>query len=374
MQNPFVKLKQYRRDATDPLENHATETLAACLSFSDNIKREFIRFLFAGKMPFDTADAESFEVSTQAQLGGYGTVDLLLEVPGKYNAVIEIKVGAPEDAEQIKRYRRWLEDTKEGTKYVFSLVRTPNAELHIEACGGNGRRKWRDLYDFFSRQKKGFVEESEKKIIDCFCNYLEAEGIVSTWTPAQIVDYGKGVIARKALQTLFERVEERLLAQNTPYLATMQMPERQWPRLEVGMKSWTAIFGAKGYLQKVYVYYQTKAVWEGEAEGFYFEIVLWQKHHRHDWKMTALKLPQWIGVLKKNKFDHWTILKGARELEKDASNHNFLEPPSYICACATDRKVAYIGEVEIVKASDTELVDRVFDRTLQHCAVVSQFT
>ena len=78
MQNPFVRFKRYRRDATHPLENHATETLAACLVFSENIRREFIQFLFDGKMPF--TDWPRFEVVTQQQTP-YGIVDLFLEAP-----------------------------------------------------------------------------------------------------------------------------------------------------------------------------------------------------------------------------------------------------------------------------------------------------
>src|SRR5437870_3223492 len=135
MQNPFLRFKHYRPDVIHPRENHATETLAACLSLSDNIKREFIRFLFNGQLPFDVALCDSFEVSTQAQIGVYGIVDLLLELPNQQTIVVEVKINAPEDAEQIKKYRHWLDDTKEGEKYVFSL--TPNAYLDARICGGN---------------------------------------------------------------------------------------------------------------------------------------------------------------------------------------------------------------------------------------------
>src|SRR5207244_7548631 len=119
MQNPFVRLKNYRRDVTDPLENHATETLAACLSFSENIKREFIRFLFDGKKtPF--TDWPTFEVLTQ-QPSPYGIVDLLLEAPEAFNIVVEVKVNAPQDdrhGRQIRHYREWLDDAKRGTNFV----------------------------------------------------------------------------------------------------------------------------------------------------------------------------------------------------------------------------------------------------------------
>src|SRR4051794_10463407 len=133
MQNPFLRFKHYQRSVIHPYENHATETLAATLLLSPNIKREFLRFLFEGQPPFEDIVAESFDVSTQGQIGAYGIVDLLLELPGRHTIVVEEKVNAPEDATQIRTYRKWLDKTKQGATYVFSLPR--HAYIDVRSCG-----------------------------------------------------------------------------------------------------------------------------------------------------------------------------------------------------------------------------------------------
>jgi hypothetical protein len=43
MQNPFVRLRKYIPNVADPLENRATETLAACLVFSEQARRDFLQ-------------------------------------------------------------------------------------------------------------------------------------------------------------------------------------------------------------------------------------------------------------------------------------------------------------------------------------------
>jgi hypothetical protein len=371
MENPFLSLKHYRRDAIDPKENHATEILAACLSLSDNLKQEFVLFLFDGNPPFDRAQAEAFEVATQQQLGGYGIVDLLLEVSGIRSIVVEVKVDAKEDGAQIKKYRNWLEKTKSGEKYVFSLVKR-EGEFDITTFGGDARRSWWDLYNWFRDRKKEFVEASELKMLENFCNYLEVVGIVSQWQPKQIVDYGRGIVAQRALRTLFEQVEEKLLDLDQDYLTKIVMKDNEWPRLEIGRKSWTPIFGTKGYLNKLYVYYETAAAWEGGAERFYFEVYLWNKWHRGDWRAIEPNLRSWIPYLKSKEFDHWTILKGSRELEgKGADEYEFAEPPYSISACASESGNSYVSESEILKMTSDQLVDELFRRALGHSEIIS---
>ncbi len=378
MQNPFVRLKHYHRDITDPLENHATETLAACLSFSENIRREFIQFLFDDKTPF--TDWPSFEVFTQQQTP-YGTVDLLLVAPEALNIVVEVKVKAPEDGSQIRQYREWLEDTKKGRNFVFSLVRTPDPAFKIQKFGGDGRVTWRQLYDRLHEKyvavsgKRSLLGPTEETILEYLLDYMEAERIVSNWTPQQILDYGPGVVARKALATLFEQVKEQLMArQPSPFLEPeIVLRDSDWPRLEIGMRSWNLIFGQEGYLNKLYMYYQTKAAWDGDAEGFYFEIVLWDKPHRNNWALTKPKLAQWIAVLRKNNFEHKTWLKGSRELEIDADKYDFLEAPASISAFSKHPNVAYISEPDLQAMNDSNLVDLCVKRIDQHCAVISAF-
>jgi hypothetical protein len=374
MQNPFVKLKHYRPDVTHPTENHATEVLAACLVLSDNLRRGFINFLLSKQdARLDAEELDSFTISTQVPIAGYGTVDLLIESQEKYTVVVEVKVSAHEDGEQIRKYRRWLQETRTGKRLIFSLVQTPNRAFKIREFGGDGRRTWHELYTFLLREfKKTLNETAEINLLEKLCNYLEVERIVSTWQPKQIVDYGKGVRARTALRTLFEQVEERLLDLDQGYLTKIVMKEDEWPRLEIGMKSWSSIFGTKGYLNKLYMYYETAAVWEGVGERFYFELALWNKWHKSDWKKTESQLRYWIPHLKSKKFDHWTVLKGSRELEgKGADEYTFTEPPALIAACASDPKVSHIEESEMLKMTDRQLIDDLFHRAVRHCEIIS---
>jgi len=183
------------------------------------------------------------------------------------------------------------------------------------------------------------------------------------------------VTARKALRKLFERVQENLLSREpSPFVDPLIVfRDDEWPRLEIGMKSWTAIFGEKAYVNKLYVYYQTKAAWGGEAEGFYFEVILWHKHHRSDWTLAKSKLPQWLSILRKNDFGHWTLLKGNRELEKAADKYDFPEAPTQISACSNDPNIAYIAEADLQTKRDIDLVNLCIARIDQHCAVISAF-
>ena len=121
------------------------------------------------------------------------------------------------------------------------------------------------------------------------------------------------------------------------------------------------------------MYYQTKAAWNGDAEQFYFEIVLWAKPHRNNWALTKPKLAQWIAVLRQNNFKHWTNLKGEREFEKDADKYDLPEAPSYISAYSKDPNVAYISESRVRAMKDSDLVDLCIERIDQHCAVISAF-
>src|SRR5206468_6352085 len=166
--------------------------------------------------------------------------------PEKHTIVLEVKVSALEDGEQIRKYRRWLKETKTGKHYIFSLVQTPNPDFEIEKFGGDARHTWQELYAFLLAEfKKTLDEITEIRLVENLCNYLEVEQIVSNWQPKQIVDYGKGIIAQKALRTLFEQVEKKLLDLDQGYLTKIVMKDDEWPRLEIGMKSWSSAFGTE---------------------------------------------------------------------------------------------------------------------------------
>jgi hypothetical protein len=77
MNNPFINLRKFVRDRADPKENHATESLAACLQFSPVLRKEFVRFLFGDTpLPFNNDDCTALEVSSQENVGKFGILDL----------------------------------------------------------------------------------------------------------------------------------------------------------------------------------------------------------------------------------------------------------------------------------------------------------
>lgn len=289
MQNPFIQLGKYKQgwSDSDPQENRATETLAALLVFSVHARQEFLEFLFNGSRRPNTIDATAYEVSTQQQTDDGSWVDLLIENEGKESIVVESKVRAHEDGSQIEKYAEWLKNTRKGTcHYVFSLVKNHDPEFVITDYGGAQHHTWRELYDRFSRINKEEREATDASLMEHFCAFLELEGIVNTWESKEILQYGPGVKAKRALDSVFEQVETRLRELGQDYETKTMRPDREWPRLEVGRTSWKSIFGRQGYLNKVYAWYETSAVRGGEAERFKFEIMLWHRGHGYDWNQT----------------------------------------------------------------------------------------
>src|SRR6267378_5580676 len=133
MQNPFLRLGKYQADLSDPQENRATETLAACLVFSEKLRREFLNFLFAKSSPFDATDAAAYDVSTQQPTGDGNWVDLLIEKEGEVSIVVEVKVKDKERGDQIQKYWEWLHRTRKGNHhYVFNLVKTHDPLFDIK--------------------------------------------------------------------------------------------------------------------------------------------------------------------------------------------------------------------------------------------------
>jgi hypothetical protein len=139
--NAFSRLKHYRllerssdQTKNDSKENHATEVLAACLEFSPVLQTAFRRLCRID----DLGSTDPWKVETQ--LGPEGEQDRWDLVLIKRDAdrivnraVIEVKVNAPPEAEQLWRYRRQLSEAKDcGTWSLLPLRRSwvnppPNA-------------------------------------------------------------------------------------------------------------------------------------------------------------------------------------------------------------------------------------------------------
>lgn len=382
MQNPFLRLKHYRTDQkeNDPKENHATEALAACLVFSTRLRAEFLSFLFAGERQFAPEEAEKYAVLTQIQTDLGGWVDLLIEHAGICSIVVEVKVNAPEDGNQIKAYRDWLDKTRTGDRHVFWLVQRPTSALQIERFGGKRRCTWLDLYRWLPEHNEGY-SNVERTLVQNFCAYLEAESIVNTWTPTDLLGYRGGTPAIETLEIVFSQLETRLLDCDQDYIFGTNLRDEPWPRLEVGKKSWQAIFGPCASHKKVYVYYQREgtgrkgmAVAKAQTSQFYVQILLWSEWHKCAWDCTNRKLPTWLPILRQQGFKDWAVLRTKDAPQPDALNREYQKAPSRINAVHSDETVATLTANEISNNSNVVVVDELFKRVIRYCDAVSQLT
>jgi hypothetical protein len=373
MQNRFIQLTKYKIHLSDPQENRATEALAACLTFSPTLKREFLHFLFPERRSFDAPEGAEYEISTQQPTADGGWVDLLLEKHGAEAIVVEVKVRAGEDEAQIRKYRNWLEQEKKGMDhYVFNLVKYHDPNFHIQKCGGERTCEWKYLYEHFSRVAEREAGTAEASLIRHFCSFLEMEEIVITWNPQEIEFYSRGVAAKHALSNLFEQVANRLSDLRQDYDTRILIPDAEWPRLEVGRtKAWQPIFGG-GYLNKVYVLYQTRGIWNSDVDAFSFQIWLWQRGHKCDWPITESKLPQWMKKLCQRGFEQAADLTSRKDLDSDVLNYKFHGPPHRIYSYSSDPSLAQISSAQIAAMTSEALVEEVFNRVLRHCSVVSE--
>jgi hypothetical protein len=368
MQNPFARLTKYRQEDQ---ENRTTECLAACLVFSEAMRREFLRFLFGENLsaPFDAVDAASFSVSTQEQTANGLWVDLLIEKEGEWSIVIEVKVKAPEKGEQIKAYWEWLNQTRQGSYHVFSLVKKHDPNFDIKAHNGTKHYTWRQLYDQLSKGKE--IPTTDATVMGYFCEYLELEGIVNTWHPSQILDFGRGVVASKAVVSLFRQVVTRLEETNEGFAPKIVISDPSGPRLDVGMKSWDAIFGKNSQQKALRVIYNDEQIRPDHEFGIRSEIFLWDKSSGGDWTLTQPKINQWLRKMTKLGFTFYAFNRGWKGVEKDLCEYQFADVPLLIGGYANTEKWL-IRPKEIESASADDLAEMVYLGVLWHSKMISQ--
>jgi hypothetical protein len=365
MNNPFVNLRKFVPLDADPKENHATESLAACLQFSPVLKLEFLRFLFGDtKLPFDPDVTDDIEVATQVNVGKFGILDIYLSLEGQVHIVIEVKVNAPEDGTQLRDYSSWLKTQTGDEKFLFSLVCFPDRSFKFGEYGVLQRRTWRDLYSYFRRIFSD-LNPTEQNLIKLFNDYLEVQQIVTTWKPTDLRGFGQGMIAREALDTLFATLSDRLPA-NT-YQTKVVIPNHEWPRLEIGKQDWDRIFG-KGYNLKLTVWLSVPLVWEAKEHEFVPEITLWHRQHGDDWKFTEPKLLGWIQQLKSVGFIPWFEGRGIPR-DFDLTKSPLPVQPRRVVAYS---EPAVIKEQQLEKISETDLVNTLYNTILDYCKVVDE--
>lgn len=329
MQNPFQRLKHFRVEANDPKENHATETLAACLVFSLPFRQAFLEFLFKGSLPNEINDASQVVVETQFSTEGFGNIDLLMhtgEGPAKgFAVVVEVKVGSKEDKAQLDKYRDWLERKYRGRNRLFTLVRNPDPRFKHEA---SEVRRWNELSKCIEKFCEGDEDPTDKSLLSEFLDYLEMEGVIDNMDYTKLVDYGKGWAAEKALESLFSRTKELVKAKIPDLLEPRNfLQKRQPPSFQFGRRAWDDLFGKPRsthpvWNNKVYAWFCTPATDPKNCKQceFVFEIQLWNEFHEHDWDFTEWNLAAWLDHFGKR--SDWTTGSYSKRGSWMDWNHN----------------------------------------------------
>lgn len=371
MQSPFTRLKRYRPDVVDQRENHATECLAACLQFSVDLREIFLNFLF-DRVAVKPPSAASLEVQTQQFVGEFGVPDLVLSEEGHSRIVVEVKVGAQLRVEQAKKYGRWLSEHSQPRQYLFSLEQEPRHVFSISEVSKipGARTRWRDLYRVFRVSEKTFAGTTEGNLIAAMCGYLEDEGIVSTWSPSQILALGPAIQAKAALGHCFARVEDRLKESGEPFITKVVMPSAQWPRLEIGLPVWEKKFG-EGYQGRVWAFYTVEGVWDSEVGRFYFCFFVWDCGFPSEWAVVEKKLPAWGKALEAQGFAISVNLGNRREAPGAKGMSGLKEPPKSVEVWYEDEMRSYINADKIRSMTDEELVTEMVARMRELCEVIS---
>jgi hypothetical protein len=374
VQNAFIQLQKYIANGNDPQENRATEALAACLTFSVPLRRLFMEFLFGRELPGD--DKGSFDIWTQVPTDDKYWIDLLIEQPGILNIAAEVKVKQKEDGEQIRKYSKWLQKTKKGNNYIFHLVKHHEKSFDITKHGGVRYLTWRDWYETIKKFRNEEPESTDGNLAGQFCNFLEMEGIVSTWSPTDIFPYLQGVKARDAVENLFGQLTERF---HDPSLAEQYATHWEWAKHEgnrpyfmAGMKSWTNIFGKDTDLQRAMAVYEAGNCSSGldDSPAISYEIVLWWPGFlKGNWAETRKKIQNWVGALEAQGYKIETF--GRRWKPIGVPSYELEDAPVYVSA---QNKLKSITRGRMGQMTSEELVDAVHKCLLDQCTTVSQLS
>ena len=369
MNNPFSRLKHYIPDGNDPQENHATECLAACLVFSPRLRAAFISFLFSHQPDFQMGDVHQVEVTTQYTIPGDGYIDLLLEQPGKFLLAVEVKVRSQENCDhhrdQLGKYSGWLGAQKGLEGYLFTLVRNPDSAFDPKEYGACARRSWWELYKHLQKTMgHNDLSDVESTLIRNLCEYLESEGIVTTYETRNLLSYSDGLKAQKAVKAIFNQVSSRLEVDGFKSVF-VDTTKETWPRLEIGHPNWESIFG-KGKNQNIWLWFMVPGIWDATRHDFLFDIQLWPVDDRKDWQLTKPKLANWFQILRAAGFD-WSVWgKGDRKRD----NMTDTETPNRIAAYSRQRDTMILLNQDLPQGED-QLVDLLVIQAKRHAEIIS---
>jgi hypothetical protein len=369
MNNPFSRLKHYLSDKIDPQENHATECLAACLVFSSTIRHAFIKFL-SDKIQIDASS--EIEVVTQQTIDSGGYIDLLLQQQDKFVVGIEVKVKSPENCphhcKQLQNYRKWLDNKNESNRYLFTLVRNKDNTFSPQQYGANERHTWRGLHNYFQQMLKAdTLLDVEISLIRNFCEYLESEGIVTTYDTKDLLNYAAGVKARKAINGVFNQVASQL-EESGFEVRSVEDRKDAWPQLKIRHPRWEKIFG-KGENWKISLWFAVPGIWERTEEDqhdFYPEIELWHIEHQNDWEYTKKKLPQWLKILESEGFN-WTVYPSWNSYQSNTPANKIQSQPKRIFF---GKIGVELKDKELLLRDEEALVSKLVDWVKQFAKVI----
>jgi hypothetical protein len=377
MSNPFSRLKHFTFDKSDPQENHATECLAACLVFSNDLRNDFITFLFEGRIPDEVKPyLDDVELTTQDTLGSsgeFGRADMLLSSANHFNLLVEVKVKAAEDGKQLEGYWKWLrikEQQNNELPFLFTLVKNPNDSFQFSKHNVRQRFTWHALHGRIKKFGEQANHDPTASLASNFCEYLETEGIVSTYTIEDIQYYGPGLKAQKAVISILNQVGERLKAEGYDYSVIPSSPDG-WPRLQFKHPDWDKLFGM-GDNHKVWLWFTVPPVWGAEKHTFYPELLLWHEDQNNDWSQLKTKIPQWATELQQHhgfeiwRQDHWK--KDSRLLGK--GDMSVLESGSIWRIYATREGADSVMEGKAVLDENT-LVTKLLNQATEFAKILS---
>jgi hypothetical protein len=380
MSNPFVRLKRFIPNASHPMENHATECLAACLIFSKELRDEFIKFIFQGDIPSEIQLITGIDIKTQQPLGEsgkFGRADILLSLPNHFNIIIEVKVHEQEDErheEQLKKYWQWLESEKRQSRkhpFLFTLVKNAKVSFPCEKYNVK-RRFWKDLYEHFTKFIPMSNGDATESLASNFCNYLESEGIVSTFETHDMQFYSKGLKAQRAVKSILAQVGDNLTREGFECVP-IDGAQNQWPQLKIKDPAWEQIFG-KGQNYNLVIWFTVPPVWGATKHLFYFELYLWHKAYGNDWLQLISKLSQWATKLEN---EHHLVFKITTSWSKNdsepitGSDISKLESvPERIYACLDNE--TSVEDEPVPK--ELELVDKLSDQARKFARILSSLT
>ena len=148
------------------------------------------------------------------------------------------------------------------------------------------------------------------------------------------------------------------------------MSDAEWPRLEVGKQDWERIFG-KGYNNKLYLWFAVPGIWRATEHQFWPEIILWNKQHGNAWAVVQSKITAWIKQLRKLGFSHFVEGRGIDQEKFDIMKSGLPERARRIVAYS---ERAAIGEQQIEKLSQADLVNVLYDTIVKQCAIIDGLT